>query len=118
MKRQPIHDLVDELDRLFYGKSSGQSSTETSGVQYSDGFAVSLAIHARRRKRRSALDKYKPVAEAFVIRRARAAKPARYTYSRLQKLIERKSKRLFSISAIQRRMFHWGLADGMMRYEK
>jgi hypothetical protein len=117
MKR-PIHDLVDELDRLFYGKSFEQSSTLAGGVQCSDDFAVSLALRARRRKRRSALDEYKPVAQAFVIRRARAARPARFTYARLQKLIERKSKRLFCISAIQRRMVHWGFADGMTRYAK
>jgi hypothetical protein len=117
MKR-PIHDLVDELDRLFYGKSFEQSSTQAGGVQCSDDSAMSLALRARRRKRRSALDEYKPVAQAFVIRRARAARPARFTYLRLQKLIERKSRRLFCISAIQRRMVHWGLADGMKRYEK
>ncbi len=118
MKRQPIHDLIDELDRLFYGRSSGQSLIGTSSVPRGDDFAASPAPRARRRKRKSSLDEYKSVAEAFVIRRARSARPACFTYSRLQNLIARKSGRLYSVSAIHRRMERWGLGDGMRRYEK
>lgn len=118
MKRQPIDDLVDELDRLFRRRSSEQSSPETSGVQCGDDFAVSPVLRARRRKRRSALDKYKSVVDSFLIRRARSSRPELFTYLRLQKLIERKFSHRFSVSTLQRRLVRWGLAEGMRRYKK
>jgi hypothetical protein len=76
------------------------------------------AAPRRRRRRRSALDPYRSIAETFVRRRDRAPDPSAYTYVRLARLIERRSGRRFSISSIQRRMCHWGLAVGMRRYKR
>lgn len=119
MKRQPLRDLANELDRSFYRKAlPDQSSLQIDGVGCSDDSVEIPLWRPRRRKRKSALDEYRPLVEAFVIRRARAARPERFTYLRLQSLIKKKSKRLFSISTIARRLQRWGLANGMRRYEK
>jgi hypothetical protein len=75
-------------------------------------------VPLRRRKRYSALDPYRGIAEAFIRRRARARDRSIYTYERLARLIERKSKRRFTDTTIQRRMVVWGLVDGMERYKK
>lgn len=120
MKRPPneVQALADELNRYFYKNGSLLFSNRAREIPRGTNPGMRLDLQTRRRHRRSALDAYKSVAEAFVIRRARASNPLCFTYSRLQRLIARHADRTFSVSAIQRRMVSWGLADAMTRYGK
>jgi len=122
MKRRAIDELVAALNQHYTpAQTKKHSSTGASIGHASNGDASITAeqsIRERRRMRRSALDQYRPIVEAFVVRRARAENPSRFTYQRLARLIQRRAGRRFAVSTLARRMAVWGLADAMGRYSK
>ncbi len=120
MKRRTIDELVAALNQHYVpARMKRHSSTGASIGDANNGGAPITAdqsVGQRRRMRRSALDQYRPVVEAFVVRRARAENPSRFTYQRLSRLIERRAGRRFAVSTLTRRLAIWGLADAMRRY--
>ncbi|GAB3626937.1 hypothetical protein PTE30175_03538 [Pandoraea terrae] len=109
--------IVSALVRQLEARYGGAPPTADPPLAGSSG-AGPDARPSRRRRRHSALDPYRTIAEAFIKRRARARDRSDYTYARLARLIERRSGRRFAESTLQRRMVAWGLVDGMERYQK
>jgi hypothetical protein len=114
-----LHDLIAELDRNYSGAIPCSQSINAGTADGGAGTPERQPQRERRRRmRRSALDPIRPLIEAFVVRRARAVDPTRFTYGRLATLIRRRSGRQFSETTIRRRLVAWGLDAGMRRYAK
>jgi hypothetical protein len=113
MRSSTISALILQLENR-YGRASPTAAPVLAALAPPEPDATPL----RRRRRGSALDPYRTIAEQFIKRRARASDRSSYTYARLARLIERHSGRRFAESTLQRRMVAWGLVDGMERYQK
>lgn len=113
MRGSLIPVLIAELESVY------RQASPRPLPALNDPEILNVAEHPRRRRvRRSDLEAYRSIVEAFIHRRARARNPSVYTYRRLAQLLKRKSGRSFAVSTLQRRLIKWGLVDGMRRYNK
>jgi hypothetical protein len=112
-----LDDLITQLDTCY--PASAQARPYPSAPEF-EVAASQSSNHTRhrRRRRKSALDRHKHIAEAFIGIRARSTNPEAFTYEALAERLEGVSGRRFAVSTIQRRMKHWGIQDGMQRYKK
>ena len=119
MKSHWLDDLVTQLDTCYPASGQARPYHPSPALEGANtGQNRSNPTPDWKRRRKSALDRYKHIAEAFIGARARSMNPEAFTYEALADRFERAGGRRFVVSTIQRRMKHWGIQDGMRRYKK
>lgn len=118
MKSHWLDDLVTQLDTCYPASGQARPYHPTPASERANAELRSSPAPGRKRRRKSALDPHKHIAEAFIEARARSMNPEVFTNEALADRFERASGRRFVVSTIQRKMKHWGLQDGMRRYRK
>jgi hypothetical protein len=113
-----LDDLITQLDTCYPASAQTRPYLPAPALEVADARQWSNPALDRRRRRKSALDRHKHIAEAFIGIRARSTNPEAFTYEALADRLEKASGRRFAVSTIQRRMKHWGIQDGMQRYKK
>jgi hypothetical protein len=121
VKTSWLSDLIAQLDTRYPASGQARPShpSPRSELEWASVRQRSkVAPDRKRRRRKSALDQHKHLAEAFIKARARSTHHEAFTYEALAERLEQASGRRFAVSTIQRRMKHWGLQSGMQEYKK